>query len=90
MIAGPIANDTIFDTMGMITSGLLRPEDSLKLLQAGPEYPQIVLKTEKAASQLHWIGSRVLSSAELERIRVLAAAEEEQYLSEFAGIMEQL
>ena len=90
VIAGPIANDTIFDTMGMITSGLLQPEDSLKLLQAGPEYPQIVLKSEKAASQLYWIGSRFLSQAELERIKVLAAAEEEQYLSEFAGIMEQL
>ena len=57
VIVGPIANDTIFDTMGIITSGFLRMEDALKLLMIGPEYTQVAVKTEKAARQLRWIGS---------------------------------
>ena len=90
VIVGPIANDTIFDTMGVITSGMLSREDSLKLLLAGPEYSQIVLKSEKAVSQLDWICSRVLSGAELEQYKPLVAAEEERYLKEFAETMENL
>lgn len=57
VIIGPIANDTIFDTLGIITSGLLKPEDAIKLLMIGPEYTQVAIKTEKAADQLRWIGS---------------------------------
>ena len=57
VIMGPIANDTIFDTMGIITSGFLRMEDALKLLMIGPEYTQVAVKTEKAAGQLRWIGA---------------------------------
>jgi hypothetical protein len=52
VIIGPIANDTIYDTFGIITSGLLKDEDALKLLKIGPEYRQIVLKTERAVKNL--------------------------------------
>ena len=61
VIVGPIANDTIFDTMGIITSGFLRMEDALKLLMIGPEYTQVAVKTEKAAGQLRWIGAEKIS-----------------------------
>ena len=61
VIVGHIANDTIFDTMGIITSGFLRMEDALKLLMIGPEYTQVAVKTEKAAGQLRWIGSEKIS-----------------------------
>ena len=57
VIIGPIANDTIFDTLGIISSGFLKPDDAIKLLMIGPEYTQVALKTEKAAGQLRWIGS---------------------------------
>ena len=57
VIIGPIANDTIFDTLGIISSGFLKPDDAIKLLMIGPEYTQVALKTEKAAGQLQWIGS---------------------------------
>ena len=29
MIIGPIANDTIFDTFGILSSGFLKPEEAL-------------------------------------------------------------
>jgi len=36
VIIGPIANDTLFDTYGIITSGYLKDEDALRLLMIGP------------------------------------------------------
>ena len=57
VVIGPIANDTIFDTLGVISSGYLKPEDALKLLMIGPEYTQVAIKSEKAAQQLQWIRS---------------------------------
>lgn len=35
VIIGPIANDTLYDTYGIIFSGLLSGEDALKLLSVG-------------------------------------------------------
>lgn len=35
VIIGPIANDTIFDTLGIISSGFLEPEAALQLLMIG-------------------------------------------------------
>ena len=48
VVMGPIANDTLYDTLGILTSGLLKDEQALQLLLLGPEYQQIVLKTEKS------------------------------------------
>ncbi len=49
VIIGPIANDTIFDTLGIITSGYFKPEDTMKLLMIGPEDRQVAIKSERAA-----------------------------------------
>ncbi len=79
VIIGPIANDTIYDTFGIITSGMLPPEESLKLLQAGPEYHQIALKTEKAAQHLRWNNAYFLSPDEVAGYRKIVEAEEAEY-----------
>ena len=52
IIAGPITNDTIFDTFGIISSGFLSTEDAMRLLMIGPEYTQVAIKTERAVRQL--------------------------------------
>ena len=57
VVIGPIANDTIFDTLGIMSSGFLKPEAAVRLLMIGPEYTQIVIKTEKALKQLRFIRS---------------------------------
>lgn len=72
VVIGPIANDTIFDTLGIMSSGFLSSEEALKLLLIGPEYIQAVIKTEKAAVNL-----RFISSEKVEGIS-RAALEEEQ------------
>lgn len=86
VVLGPIANDTIFDTLGMISSGLLEPETAMRLLLIGPEYTQIVIKTEKAASQLRWTGAERISrisSDEMEK-------EQKAYQEAFARELERL
>ncbi len=83
VIIGPIANDTIFDTLGMISSGFLTPEEAMKLLMIGPEYTQAAIKTEKAVRQLRWIRSEKITRLD-ESIR---KAEEEEYQNAFAKVM---
>lgn len=90
VIIGPIANDTIYDTLGIITSGLLDNETALKLLKIGPEYRQIVIKTDKAVRHLRWISSRELTGDELGNYRTAVVREEEEYQKQFAEAMESL
>ena len=76
VIIGPIANDTIYNTNGIVTSGFLKPEEAMQLLLIGPEYRQIAIKTEKAVNQLKWLSSRVMTSEEIaENIATLAKEE---------------
>ena len=88
VIIGPIANDTIYDTMGIITSGLLKDEDALQLLLLGPEYHQIVLKTEKAAAQLVWSEARTITQKEIHRYKETVATEQDAYLEAIGKVIE--
>ena len=86
VILGPIANDTIFDTMGVLSSGFLAPEEALALLRIGPAYTQLALKTEQAAAQLRWLGAEPivrLDSASRSR-------EQEEYLKALGEAMAEL
>ena len=87
VIIGPIANDTIYDTMGIMTSGFLTDEEALKLLCVGPNYSQIVLKSQKAADNLHFLASNKLSKDVIEANKKIVAAEEDEYLQLFAETM---
>ena len=84
VIIGPIANDTIYDTFGIITSGFLKPEDAMRLLLIGPNYQQIALKTEQAAERLTWLSAEILSPEQIAAYRRSVAAEEEAYQALFA------
>ena len=91
VVIGPIANDTIFDTLGIITSGYLKSEDALKLLMIGPAYTQIAIKTEKAASQLKWIRAERVERPDKETLRKEQKAYEEVFgeaLNEIMGYKE--
>lgn len=90
VIIGPIANDTIYNTWGIITSGFLKPEAAMRLLLIGPEYQQITIKTEKAAAQLRWLSAQELTPEELARYRALVAEEEDAYQTLFVKEMEAL
>ena len=88
VIIGPIANDTIYDTLGMISSGYLEPKEALELLLIGPEYTQVAIKSDRAKAQLHWLGAK--------QVQVDVAAfearrqEELEYQQLFAKTMQRL
>lgn len=79
VIIGPIANDTIYNTLGIFTSGLLPKEQALSLLQIGPAYEQIAIKTDRARAQLRWFSARELEEDEVAAMRALLLREEAEY-----------
>ena len=87
VIIGPIANDTIFDTMGMISSGFLSPEDALKLLMIRPEYTQVAIKTEKAIGKLKWIRAEMISRLDGDIKRLEEEAYQEVFVKAISEIV---
>ena len=81
VIIGPIANDTIFDTFGILSSGFVKPEAALQLLMIGPEYTQVAIKTERAAAQLKWTGAKIIT--DVAEHREALKAEVAQYAKRF-------
>jgi len=88
VIIGPIANDTIYDTLGIMTSGILSDEEALSLLQLGPEYTQVALKTKKAALHLSWIEAKELTEAATVKNRDIILKEQEEYIAMIGQTME--
>ena len=86
VVVGPIANDTIFETLGIISSGLLSPADAMKILMIGPEFTQVVIKTEKAASQLKWIRSEKITKLD----EAYRRAEQAEYDAAFAEVLQEI
>ena len=87
VIIGPIANDTIYDVLGITTSGILSREDSLQLLLIGPLYRQITIKTEKAASQLTFLSAEVLAPEQTDAYKDILRKEQEEFQALFAEKM---
>ncbi len=84
VVIGPIANDTIFDTLGIISSGYLKTEEALSLLKIGPEYRQVAIKSEQAIKNLRFIGSEKIERSNEEEIK----KEQDAFQLEFALKME--
>ena len=88
VIIGPIANDTIFDTLGIITSGYIKADEALKLLLIGLAYTHIAIKTEKAAVRLKWIKAERAARADHETLKKEQMAYEEVFGEALNEIME--
>lgn len=87
VITGPIANDTLYDTWGILTSGLVSREKSLYILSNGPAYRQVAIKTEQAAAQLRWLSARVMPAEEIAACRAAVRREEQAYQAFLAGAL---
>lgn len=90
VIMGPIANDTIYDTWGIVTSGFLPREQALRLLSIGPEYRQIVIKSPAGAAKLRFLGAEALTAEAIARYRETVAREERQFQAAFAALLEEM
>ena len=89
MIIGPIANDMILDTLGIMSSGFLKPEAAVRLLMIGPEYTQVVIKTEKALKQLCFIRSEKIERMDGEALQMEQEAYQKAFAQEFEKIMDE-
>ena len=87
-VIGPIANDTIFETLGILTNGYLRPDEALRLLMIGPEYIQVAVKTEKAAAQLRWIRSKQIERQDAQALRIERENYQKRFTEEFVKLTE--
>ncbi len=90
VIIGPIANDTIYETFGITTSGYLKREEALRLLMIGPAFTQIVLKTQAAAGRLTWLDAVIPEPEEIRRAHAAREEEEGVFLRQFAAEMEKI
>ena len=90
VIIGPIANDTIYDTWGIITSGFLKKEQALQLLMIGHVYEQTAIKTEKAVRALHFKGAVEIGSDEIAAYRKTVHDEEQDFQEQFAKRLESI
>lgn len=88
VVIGPIANDTLYDTWGIITSNLLEKDQALQLLMIGPQYEQTVIKTEKAAAMLRFKHAVELSSGQIAEYRKTLQKEELEFQAEFLKQLE--
>ena len=86
VIIGPIANDTIYDTLGMISSGFLDSKEALELLLIGPEYTQVAIKSDAANAKLRWLGAKQVQVDEA--IFEARRQEELEYQQLFAACMQ--
>ena len=86
VIMGPIANDTIFDTLGIISSGYLKPDEALSILKIGPEYRQVAIKTEKAVKNLHFIRAEKIEKPDETDLK----KEQDSFQNEFSRKLEMI
>jgi len=89
LIIGPIANDTIYETWGIFSSGLLKDDELLDLLSVGPCYKQIAVKSLRAKHNLKWLNSEKISEDEIIKYRSIIKDEQDLYLEELSKKIEE-
>ncbi|BDF35716.1 hypothetical protein CE91St62_37790 [Lachnospiraceae bacterium] len=62
-IYGPVADDDVYSTLALYTSGVLAKEQALNALKIKKLYNQLVLSSEKALRYLRFVG--IISEEEL-------------------------
>lgn len=90
VIAGPVANDTLYDTWGIITSGMIAKDDALRLLMLGGAYEQYVIKTEKAAGALRFVSAESIPHEKIAAYRETVRQEEERFQQEFVEALSKI
>lgn len=65
----------------------LTPEEALRILAIGPEYSQVVIKTEKAAKKLRFIRSERIEKADATARQKEQEAFQEAFAREIEKIM---
>ena len=88
VVIGPIACDTIYNTYGILTSGVFDKALVLDAYRLGPDYTQIVLKRQRAVSALRFVSSRVIPTKTVAENRAFLNAEEQAYMEKLTKLLE--
>lgn len=57
LVFGPVANDDVYTTFTLYTSGVLTKEQTLDALKIKKLYNQLVFTSEKALSYIKFVGT---------------------------------
>ena len=87
IIIGPIANDTLYDTLGVLTSGFFKKEQALEVYKIGKQYNQIVIKTQKALNGLKFEDAKAFDKEEIAKYQEFRKQEEQDFQTQFARIV---
>jgi hypothetical protein len=87
VVIAPIANDTLFDLVGILTSGFVPKPVCLKVLSLEPKFTQIVLKNQKSAANLRFLESRIVTKEQAEQSRIKADKLSEEFLSKAMKVL---
>ncbi len=60
LIFGAVADDDVYKTLALYTTGILDKEEMLKRLKIKKLFSQLVFATEKSLQYLHFEGSRTV------------------------------
>ena len=88
VISGPIAADTLFETYGIITSGLLTEGQALTLLNIGRAYSQTAIKTPEGAAALRWVDAYTLDADMIRSARAKYDSDRETFEARFAELLD--
>ena len=80
--------ETIYNTLGLTSAGILSVEQLLRVLSQGPCYRQVVLKSEAAVAHLTWLEAHRISAEEIAANRALVREEEAKFQAAMANILE--
>ena len=81
VVIAPIANDTLFDLVGILTSGFVPKPVCLKVLSLEPKFTQIVLKNQKSIANLRFLDSRIVTKEKAKQSQIKADKLSEEFLS---------
>ena len=90
VIIGPIAVDTIYETWGVITGGVINKEQALELLKIGQTYEQTVIKTKKGLSSLRFVKAETIGEEETAAYLETLRREEREFQETFAKRLEEM
>ena len=82
LVIAPIANDTLFDLVGILTSGFIPKTTCLKVLSLEPHFTQVVLKSETAIKNLRFLEARIVSNEQAMKSKAKAAALSDDFLAQ--------
>ncbi|MBQ6234323.1 MAG: DUF3990 domain-containing protein [Clostridia bacterium] len=87
-VIGPIACDTLYDTWGILTSGMIGKRLAVEAYRLGPYYRQIVLKSEKALSGLCFVSAQTVAKEQIAKNRAVVKQEEQAYQEKMLQLLD--